>query len=104
MRRSVFLPLLVVLFYPVMAHADFVNPASLEITEVRASEFEIVLTLPLVRGRVLKARPVFPESFAMQGEVTERAVNGSVLRSWSMTCDPQDLVGAAIGVQGLLGT
>jgi hypothetical protein len=81
-----------------------VSPASLEITETRTSEFEIVLTLPLIQGRVLKAKPVFPECFVMQGEVTERAVSGSVLRSWSMTCDAQDLVGAAIGVRGLLGT
>ena len=96
--------LLLSLFCPSVVHADFVNPASLEITEVRPSEFEVVLTLPVIKGRVLKARPVFPESFVMQGEVTERAGSGSVLRTWSLTCEPQDLVGAAIGMQGLLGT
>jgi hypothetical protein len=96
--------LLLSLLYPNAASADFVNPASLEITEVRASEFEIVLTLPLIKGRVLEAKPVFPECFMMQGEVRERAVSGSVMRTWSMSCDPQALMGAAIGVQGLLGT
>jgi len=93
--------LILSLFYPGVVSADFVNPASLEITEIQASEFEAVLTLPLIKGRVLKAKPVFPECFVMQGEVTERAVSGSVLRTWSMTCAPQDLVDAAIGVQGL---
>ena len=96
--------LLLGLFYPGTASADFVNPASLEITEIEASEFEIAFTLPLVKGRVLKAKPVFPESFVMHGEPTAQAVSGSVLRSWSMTCDPQGLAGAVIGVRGLLGT
>ncbi|MHC4694248.1 MAG: hypothetical protein ACYS67_16025, partial [Planctomycetota bacterium] len=104
MRRSVLLTLMLSLFCPGVACADFVSPASLEITEIRESEFEIVLTLPLIQGRVLKARPIFPETFMIQGEATERAASGSVLRTWSMTCDPQDLVGAAIGVKGLLGT
>jgi hydrogenase/urease accessory protein HupE len=85
-------------------YADFVNPASLEITELRASEFEIVLTLPLIQGRVLKAKPIFPDTFIIHGEAAERAVSGSVIRTWSMTCDPQDLIGTPIGVQGLLGT
>jgi len=92
------------LFCPGMVCADFVNPSSLEITELRASEFEIVLTLPLIKGRVLKAKPIFPDAFMIHGKVTERAISGSVMRTWSMTCDLQDLVGTPIGVQGLLGT
>lgn len=104
MRRLVLLALMLSLFCPGVACADFVNPASLEITEIRASEFEIVLTLPLIKGRILKAKPIFPESFVIHGEVTERAVSGSVIRTWSMTCDPQNLVGAPIGMKGLLGT
>jgi len=100
-----FLTILILsLFCRGVARADFVNPASLEITEMRASEFEIVLTLPLIKGRVLKAKPIFPDTFMIHGEVTEQAVSGSVMRRWSMTCDPRDLVGAAIGVGGLLGT
>ncbi|MHC4557746.1 MAG: HupE/UreJ family protein [Planctomycetota bacterium] len=104
MRWLFFITLILSLFCPGVVCADFVNPASLEITEIRASEFEIVLTLPLIRGRVLKAKPIFPDNFMIHGEATERAISGSVLRTWSMTCDPQDLVGAPIGVQGLLGT
>jgi len=100
-----FLTILILsLFYPGTTSADFVNPASLEITEIDASEFEVVLTLPLIKGRVLKAKPIFPDTFMIHGEVAERAVSGSVLRTWSMTCDPEYLVGAAIGVKGLLGT
>ena len=104
MRGGILLALLSSLLWPGAVCADFVNPASLEITETSPSEFEIVLTLPLIRGRVLKAMPIFPESFQIQGEVTERAVSGSVVRTWSMTCAAEDLVGAAIGVKGLLGT
>jgi hypothetical protein len=99
------LPILILgLLCPGVACADFINPASLEITETQPSEFDIVLTLPLIKGRVLKAKPIFPDSFMIHGEPTERAVSGSVLRAWSMTCDPQGLVGAAFGVKGLLGT
>ena len=104
MRRFVLLTLMLSLICPGVVCADFVNPASLEITETHTSEFEMVLTLPLIRGRVLKAKPIFPDTFIVHGEVNERAVSGSVIRTWSMTCDPQDLVGAAIGVEGLLGT
>lgn len=96
--------LLLILLCPGAAPADFVNPASLEITEVRPSEFDVVMTLPLIRGRLLKAMPIFPDSLQMEGDGTERAVNGSVVRSWSMTCAPEELMGAAIGIKGLLGT
>ena len=104
MRRILFPTLMLSLFCPCMVRADFVSPASLEITEIRKSEFEIVLTLPLIKGRVLRAKPVFPDIFMIHGEVNERAVSGSVVRTWSMTCDQQDLMGASIGVEGLLGT
>ena len=74
------------------------NPASLEITEQRASEFEIIFTLPLIQGRVLKAKPVFPDTFFINRDPDERAVSGSVVRTWSMTCDPQDLIVCGVPV------
>jgi hydrogenase/urease accessory protein HupE len=64
------------------ARADFVNPATLALTEVSPSQFEIVLTLPIINGRVLKAK----------------------IRTWKMECDPKALAGAPVGISGLLGT
>lgn len=104
MRGIPYLSLMLCFICPWVVCADFVNLASLEITEIRATEFEVVLTLPVYKGTVLKVQPIFPETFRVLGEPTERAVNGSVLRTWSMTCNTPDLVGAIIGVEGLLGT
>jgi len=84
--------------------ADITNPASLKIKEITPSNFEIVFTLPLISGKVLKAKPIFPDVFVVQGDVNERGIAGSVVRTWNAKCNPEDLVGAPIGVKGLLGT
>ena len=100
---AIFLILFGVVF-SINLKADVTNPASLKIKEITPSNFEIVFTLPLINGRVLKAKPIFPNVFIVQGDVNERGIVGSVVRTWNAKCNPEDLVGAPIGVSGLLGT
>ncbi|MHC4711890.1 MAG: hypothetical protein ACYTAN_01290 [Planctomycetota bacterium] len=87
---------------PAFAHLS--NPATLEIKEVSPGQFTVVLTLPLIDGRVLKARPVLPDICVIKGEPAVQSSGSAVIRTWEMECDPNDLVGAPIGVHGLLGT
>ncbi len=86
------------------AQADLTNPSTLKIEETAPSRFTVELTLPLIKGRVLKARPVLPDICVIEGEPEVRGDNMKVVRTWQMHCDPDALVGKAIGVQGLLGT
>ena len=99
-----FLFLFAVLF-SVNLQADIANPASLVIRELTSSNFEIVYTLPLINGKVLKAKPIFPDVLVIQDKKPEeKGISGSVVRTWKATCDPKELVGAPIGILGLLGT
>jgi hydrogenase/urease accessory protein HupE len=86
------------------ARADFTNPATLALTEVSPSQFDVVLTLPIINGRVLKVKPVLPDICVIKGDLDERSTGGSVIRTWTMECDPKDLAGAPVGISGLLGT
>ncbi len=104
MRRLAYLVFFLCLALARTASADFTNPATLELKEVSPSQFEVVLTLPLINGRVLKAKPILPDICVIKGDLDERGVSGSVIRTWMMECNPDDLVGAPIGVAGLLGT
>ncbi len=86
------------------ASADLANPSTLTIKETLPSRFTVELTLPVIQGRVLKARPVLPEICVIEGDPEVRGDARQAVRTWTMTCDPNDLVGTAIGVHGLLGT
>ena len=86
------------------ATADLVNPSTLTLIETSPSRFSVELTLPIIQGRVLKARPVLPDFCVIENEGEVQGDGRKVVRTWAMKCDPNDLVGAAIGVQGLLGT
>jgi hypothetical protein len=86
------------------ASAHLSNPSTLELKENSPRRFQMVLTLPIVDGRFIKARPVLPDSCAVVGEPTERGTSFSVVRTWEMDCDPRELIGLPIGMSGLLGT
>ena len=95
---------LLVLALTASAAADLTNPCTLTLKETSASRFSVQLTLPVIQGRVLKARPILPDVCVMEGDADVQGDGSKVVRTWAMTCDPDDLVGTAIGVQGLLGT
>ncbi len=86
------------------ALADLTNPATLALKETSPSRFTVELTLPVMQGRVPRARPVLPDICVIEGEAEVQGDSRRVVRTWAMTCDPDDLVGTAIGVRGLLGT
>jgi hydrogenase/urease accessory protein HupE len=86
------------------ARADLTNPATLALKEIEPSRFTLALTLPVVQGKVLKARPVLPDVCVVEGEAKVEGDASRAVRTWSMRCDPDELVGTAIGVEGLLGT
>ena len=86
------------------AAADLTNPSTLTLKETSPSRFFVEFTLPVIQGRVLKARPVLPDVCVIEGDADVQGDGGKVVRTWAMTCDPNDLVGTAIGVHGLLGT
>jgi hydrogenase/urease accessory protein HupE len=96
----------VVLFlaFGTSAPADLTNPSTLILKETSPSRFTVELTLPIIKGRVLKARPVFPDVCVIDGDAEVQGDGLKVVRTWAMTCDPNALVGKAIGVHGLLGT
>ena len=95
---------LLVLALTANAAADLTNPCTLTLKETSASRFSVQLTLPVIQGRVLKARPLLPDACVLEGDADVQGDGSKVVRTWAMTCDPDDLVGTAIGVQGLLGT
>ncbi|UCC28786.1 MAG: HupE/UreJ family protein, partial [Phycisphaerales bacterium] len=86
------------------ALADLTNPSTLTLKETSPSRFTVELTLPIIQGRVLKARPVLPDVCVIEGAAEVQGDGSKVVRTWAMVCDPNDMVGTAIGVQGLLGT
>ena len=95
---------LLVLALTTSATADLTNPCTLTLKETSASRFSVQLTLPIIQGRVLKARPILPDVCVIEGNADVQGDGSKVVRTWAMTCDPNDLVGTAIGVEGLLGT
>jgi hypothetical protein len=88
--------------WPSWAHLG--TPASLVIQETSLRQFTVEFKLPIVEGRVLKARPVLPDVCVLQGESAVRSTASTVMRSWEMECEPRALVGTPLGVTGLLGT
>ena len=86
------------------ALADLTNPSTLTLKETSPSRFTVELTLPIIQGRVLRARPVLPDICVIEGDAEVQGDGSKVVRTWTMSCDPNALVGTAIGVHGLLGT
>ncbi len=86
------------------ATADLANPATLAIEEISPSRFTVELTLPVIQGRIVKAKPILPDVCVAEGEPEVRGDALKAIRTWTMACDPAQLVGAPVGVHGLLGT
>jgi len=104
MKRSALLVIAVLFFCIPTASAHLSKTSTLELKENSPRRFQVVLTLPIVEGRFIKARPVLPGTCTVVGEPTERGTGVSVVRTWEMDCDPRELIGLPIGVSGLLGT
>jgi hypothetical protein len=102
--KRIALGLLPVLVSATGAVADLANPSTLIIKETSPSLFTVELTLPVINGRIVKAKPIIPDVCVADGEPEVRGDSLRAIRTWTMTCDPAQLVGAPVGIQGLLGT
>ena len=81
------------------AAADLVNPATLAIKETSSSRLTVELTLPVVNGRIVKAKPILPDICVADGEPEVHGDAAKAVRRWTMTCDPAQLVGAPVGIR-----
>ena len=86
------------------AWADLTFPALFEIVEEAPNKFRLSLTVPLIKGRYMKAKPIVPDAFRPEGEPEARAGTGSLTRSWQVEAESASLIGEAFGLKGLLGT
>ena len=86
------------------AWADLTFPALFEIVEETPNKFRFSLTVPLIKGRYMKAKPIVPDTFRPEGEPEVRIGTGTLIRSWQVEAEPASLYGEAFGLEGLLGT
>ena len=86
------------------ARADLTFPTLFEIVEETPNKFRLSLTVPLIKGRYLKVKPIVPEAFRPEGEPEALAGAGSLTRNWYVEADPASLHGEAFGLKGLLGS
>jgi hypothetical protein len=84
--------------------ADLTFPASFEVVEESADQFRLTLTVPLIKGRYMKARMVVPEGMETDQKPAARTGNGSLTRDWRVPADASQLPGGVFGLSGLLGT
>jgi hydrogenase/urease accessory protein HupE len=84
--------------------ADLANPSTLVIQETSPSRFTVELTLPVINGRIVKAKPILPDICIADGEPELSGDSSKAIRTWTVTCDTAQLVGAPVGIHGLLGT
>lgn len=86
------------------ARADLTFPALFEIVEETPNQFRLSLTVPLIKGRYLKVKPIVPDAFRPKGEPEVWAGAESLTQSWQVAAEPASLYGEAFGLNGLLGT
>jgi hypothetical protein len=87
-----------------VARADLTFPALFEIVEETPGKFRLSLTVPLIRGRYLKAKPIVPDNFLPQEAPEAREGSGTLTRSWHIEAEASSLYNKAFGLKGLLGT
>ena len=86
------------------ARADIVFPARLQLTETSPGTFEVVFTLPVINGKILKAQPVLPEFCTPVSQPTVQVDAYQKITRWEIRCENTSLHGQQIGIEGLLGS
>ncbi|MEJ2004822.1 MAG: hypothetical protein P8X57_07635, partial [Cyclobacteriaceae bacterium] len=79
--------------------ADIVFPARLELKQIDENTYDIIFTLPVIKGRVLRATPVIPCSNITEPKIT--IDNFAKTMTWRVNCS--DLIGEEVGLDGLGG-
>jgi hypothetical protein len=103
-RRSAVVTLLALLALARSASGDIAYPARLDLEESSPGQFDVLFTVPVVEGRTLRARPIFPPGCRDSTvRETSTTASGHTLE-WEISCEPSSLAGEAIFIEGLLGT
>ena len=87
-----------------LAEADVVYPARLQIDERAPGVYDVVFSLPLVQGRILRATPTLPPSCTDTTQRSSTMSSSGRTTTWSTLCDPASLAGEAVIVDGLFGS
>ena len=101
LRKGLLLGLFLLVF---PARADIVYPARLQLTEKAPGVFEVVFTLPVINGRILRAQPVFPDFCNPVSEPTVQVDAFQKKSRWEIRCEIASLHGVQVGIEGLLGS
>ena len=100
MRRLVLASLLCLLAgRPASAHP--LDPALLEIREVRGAPVEVLWRQPSLRSRDAPIHPVLPRRCTQLGHAEVRRGEPWTEARWRLDCSGRSLVGERIGVEGL---
>ena len=81
-----------------MAFAHEVRPAYLQVTELSAGEYDVVWKQPVIDGKRLKIKPVFPEGCEEIGARDIRSVGATATERYAVSCD---LTSGIISLEGL---
>ena len=84
--------------------ADIVYPARLQLTETAPGIFDVYFVLPVIQGKIVKARAVFPEFCQSQSEPLLEIDAYQKKMRWQIGCGSNPLIGSEIGIEGLLGS
>ena len=104
MKRVVFALCLLCCSLITTGHADLSYPASFKIVEEETDRFQVTLTVPLIKGRYMKVKPIIPDAFRPEEEPLATAGVASLTRSWSIRTNRDALYNQFFGLEGLLGT
>ena len=105
--RALLLAVLAVLSMALVAtnvHAHPLNPALLDVRESKGGSCEVLFRVPVGGPVNAPIQPVLPSRCARRGEPTRAvlAAGQSVSSTWHIDCGADGLVGAELGVTGLL--
>ena len=104
MKRVVFALFLILFSLITTGRADLAYPASFEVIEEETDLFQVTLTVPLIKGRYMKVKPIIPDAFQPEEEPLATAGAASLTRSWSIRANRDALYNQFFGLEGLLGT
>ncbi len=90
--------LLLILIAPLLADADEIRPAYLEVIEQEANVLSILWKVP--QDPRINLQPVLPESCSKSSPVRKQVLSGANIYRWSMRCT-QAIAGDEVSVTGL---
>ena len=104
MRRFFeYLGISLIIFFSIDASADIGYPARLKITELETGLYEVVFTLPIVEGKVLKAKPLLPGMCEPLEEPLVTSDYNAKIVKFKIRCEPPGIEGQNFGIEGLSG-